>query len=232
LARHIIVNPDAQKTRWICYLDLLGFKKLVLGKGWLSVFASYSKTIERLKRSPNYASKTRELWFSDTFVLYTEDDTLDSFLAIEQKARYLTYFLITDGIPLRGSIAFGEYYADENTGIQFGKALIEAYEYGEGQDWIGLIQCPSAVAALEQRGIEVDAQLNYPIWEIPFKESFQPAIRRLPTYRIGEHAVINGRNLCLDALHDMRRRVDGASVLQKYDRTIAFLERNRIQRGE
>jgi len=63
------------------------------------------------------------------------------------------FFLIQAEIPARGAIAFGELYADASERIFYCKGLIQAYEYAEEQDWIGLILSPSTVERLNSIGL-------------------------------------------------------------------------------
>ncbi len=228
MVSHIRINPSALSKRWLCYVDLLGFKDLVQEKGWIPVFAAYSKALETLHAFKSYRDLASYVWFSDTFIMYTPDDSRESYISIEQKARHFVYFLITGNIPLRGSISCGEYYADQKNGIYFGKALIEAYEYGEAQDWIGLIQCPSTISKLTEYGLDVRLQMNFPFWRVPFKSNAMLRETELPAYRIGEHIKTNGRNACLDALRSMAARNQNESVARKYANTIDFIEKNRL----
>jgi len=41
------------------------------------------------------------------------------------------------GVTIRGAIAFGEFYIDEDNSIYFGKALISAVNLEKEQEWIG-----------------------------------------------------------------------------------------------
>lgn len=222
------IDPACFRRRWICYADLLGFSTLVETKGWDLVYCAYTRALEILKRQDSYRDLTKYTWFSDTFILYTEDDNSESYLSIERLARYFTYFLIAAEIPLRGSIAVGEFYADPEYNIFFGRALIEAYRYGECQDWIGLIQCPSTVAKLLEYGLDVRSQLNYVPWKIPFKKQGKGLQSELPAYRIGEHLKIDGKNQCLEKLRQMSGRNENAVAIGKYQRTIQFIEENQL----
>ena len=84
---YIQVNPGYYKRRWVTYLDLLGFAELVR-TDWVNIFSKYAPIIERYTREDLIAiaePTIEQAWFSDTFLLYSPDDTILSFTAIVQK---------------------------------------------------------------------------------------------------------------------------------------------------
>ncbi|MBA7698867.1 hypothetical protein ES703_107550 [subsurface metagenome] len=130
-----MTDPEKQKTRWICYIDLLCFRQ-----NWINVFSAYSKCLEEINNDINYKDLTNYTWFSDTFILYTQDDSSESFLLLEQKVRWFIFFLISYGIPLRGSISFEDFYADDYynyTGNDIDYVSIGGYVY-TSQTWQAL----------------------------------------------------------------------------------------------
>jgi len=136
-------------SRWVAYFDLLGMRARLCERGHMDVFHAYQHVIERLERDRQSHSRVQHTWFSDTFLLATVDDSVASFTELEQVSRWLFYFMLQARIPLRGAIACGSMYADFEHSVFVGDAMIEAYDYGEGQDWIGLILCPSAATAMD-----------------------------------------------------------------------------------
>ena len=143
-------------------------------------------------------------------------------------SRWFFHFLIMAKIPLRGAIACDDFYADSGSNLYFGKALVEAYEYGEAQDQIGYLLCPSAVARLNAVGLPADERLNYAYSEIPFKKGREPsnAVTRLPSCILGNWMILNGENQCLKALREMRQGAKDETIARKYTNTISFIESN------
>lgn len=90
-------------------------------------------------------------WFSDTFIIFASDDSWESFLLIERASRLFFQRLILKRIPLRGALTVGDLYTQKKKNIFLGKALIDAYEYGNKQNWIGFILTPSVYDRLESR---------------------------------------------------------------------------------
>ncbi len=135
--------------------------------------------------------------------------------------------MLCAGIPVCGAMSYGDFYADKNNNVFFGEALIEAYSFGENQNWIGFIICPSAIEQMKSIGLPADERLNYAYWKIPYKKMQRDIPEKLPAYIIGGSVEINGKNVCLEKLKEMRTRQSDDRIIQKYDNTIDFILRNK-----
>jgi hypothetical protein len=226
MINQINFKPSLYKKRWVSYLDLLGFTNTVLSKNWTQVFATYTQAVEKFIADKSYNPGIGKTWFSDTFLSYTEDDSAKSFAGIEGVTRRFIYYLISSGIPIRGSISCGGLYVDKDNNIFFGEALIESYQYGENQDWLGLVLSPSAVKQMKEVGLPADERLNYAFWNIPKKHD-DTNDKKLPAYIIGREFIINGRNICLDKLKEMKANINDENISRKYENTINFIKSNR-----
>jgi hypothetical protein len=109
--------------------------------------------------------------------------------------------------------------------VYLGQALVEAYEFGEAQDWIGFLLCPSAVVRLDEVGLPAGERLNYAYSEIPSKKAMSPT--RLPACILGNWTTTNGENQVVRTLNQMKAKQLEGSVARKYENTITFIERNR-----
>ena len=169
MSNSISYDSGFLKKRWVGYFDLLGVKKLLEQGNPISVFVAYHNAVEKLEVSGvnGWENIDGYAWFSDTFIVYTKDDTAESFHAIDTVLEWFIYFLITSNTPARGAISCDDFYADKTNNLFFGAALIEAYKYGEDQDWIGLILCPSADKELKHLA---QVPRNYKKEDIPFKK--------------------------------------------------------------
>jgi hypothetical protein len=110
---HIQVDPGYHARRWVTYLDLLDFTELILTKGWVYIFSYYTQAIEYCSKEYASESAIEKAWFSDTFLLYSPDDTALSFTAIEATTRWFVYFLVSNGIPVRGAISCGDLCSED-----------------------------------------------------------------------------------------------------------------------
>jgi len=225
----IDIKKDAFQKRWISYFDLLGFSNLVQTNGELSVFNTITTAIEEFgrKRNPN-GHFVERVWFSDSFILYSQGASERDFSPLEQISRHFFLSLIQKEIPVRGALACGEAYADKDNNILFGKALLEAYKYAENQDWIGLILTPAAVQRMEEIGLPASERPYYAKWPIPYKKCkqgfrFPP---ELPACRINTPGI-------QEILDRMRQKIDSKNqkeVIHKYDRTIEFSKKTAMAR--
>ena len=215
-----MIDQDKQFTRWLTYIDILGFTELIKNNHWINVYTSYAMAIEEFTREDRIEPDIEKIWFSDTFLIYAPDDTKQAFLSIQQTTMLFMHRLILAGIPFRGAMSCKEFYADKENNLFFGKALNEAYDYGEKQDWIGFILAPSAVEQVKQVGLSIKS-LGYEYWDIPQKKT-RDTKRHLPAYVLGGHGEVNGQNLWLEKLIDMHSRLVIDEYKIKYKNTINF----------
>jgi hypothetical protein len=227
MKNQIQIDSANYAVRWVSYLDLLGFAELVKTKNWIYIFSHYTQAVERFIKDFGFEPKIEKTWFSDTFLLYSPDNTASSFAAIEAINRWFIYFLISYGIPARGAMSCGNFYADKGNNVFFGQSLIEAHYYGENQDWIGFVLSPSAVNQMAAVGLPVNERLNYAYWQIPYKKADDTLAKFLPAYIIGNSVEINGRNPCLDKLIKMKERLNDSRLIRKYENTISFIKANK-----
>jgi len=218
--------PEKNVTRYLAYFDLLGTQELIQAKKIRQVFAAYAIANKKLaawsKRHPQVA----QAWFSDTFILYTKDDSAQSFRAIEIVCRWFVYSLLRNRIPVRGALACGEFYADVRTRSYLGEALLEAYEWGENQDWIGFILSPSAASRLESVGLAPQEKLNYRAHDVCFKKKPNGVCTVSIACLLGNWIKSgNDENFLLRPLREMCNKQSDKRVRDKYERTIAFLEK-------
>lgn len=216
-------------NRWLAYFDLLGIKHQVQNKSVLDVYSVYDYAIRQVLQKTGRTNRVQYAWFSDTFLFFSKDDSASSFAEIEAVSRWYAYFLISHEVPLRGAIACGEFYADTKHQVYVGKALVEAYEYGEAQDWIGFILCPSVVSQLERLDLPANERLHYRLYEYPNKKPSSKFEIRLPACLIGNYACQHdGRNPAIQALESMKAKLsqstENTHILNKYENTIRFLK--------
>lgn len=214
-------------SRWVAYFDLLGITRLICEKRYVDVIHAYQQAITHLDSPRSKNAKINHTWFSDTFVIATTDDSISSFARIEQISRLFAYFLILKKIPLRGAIACGHMYADFDNRIFIGESLVEAYQYGEAQDWVGFVLCPSAMAAMERLDLPAESRLNYSLWNPHWsKPAPAGAPMQLAACLLGSGGQLNGENLVRTSLQEMAVACGVDKVRAKYERAIEFIDCN------
>ncbi len=226
--RFNIFNPANCKSRWCCYLDLLGFKKLVSkdGSGCNALMNPVHRYYQCREIVEDWIQRKRCLHlvcFSDTFVIYSDDDSAAAFAHIEQAARWIMNLNLSCNIPMRGALSCGAIYIVEADDIYIGPPLIEAYEQAENQNWIGFLLCHSATQRLATFNLSPSKMLNYRRWRIPWNKR-KRGKNALYAYLIGASSPSKGKNDCLKTLRQMMLQAETKKDKNKYQKTIEFLE--------
>lgn len=214
------------KYRWFCYFDILGFTELVRSTEVGSVIDLYEEAVAKLEIG---AASKRSLgisysWFSDTFIIFSRGNSLEEFTWLEQTSRLFFQRLILANIPVRGAISHGKLYSNLERNIFIGEALIEAYEYAEDQDWLGLLLAPSVFDRLD--GTQLDVRRRYNYRHVPL----QGVMRSCDPSRVFAYAfnngTVNGANPFLTAIRAMKRRAE-KPYHAKYERAESFIIKHR-----
>jgi len=247
--RRMSYNPDDTRKRWFGYFDLLGAKNLIESDDFINIFLTYSEAVTTFREIRSCRQKVCHFCFSDSFIVYADDDSKGSFWAIQGVSSQFCHDLLTAEIPVRGAISCDDFYADNANHFFFGRAQVEAYEYAEAQDWVGLILCPSAIDQLKRLGSPIEKRLNYAYAEVPFKNRPEAArggtlmrimlrvlrvllrdrhtMRKVPACILGRWCPVNGHNLCLASLKKLMARASDEHIRKKYQRAIDFIEQNK-----
>ncbi|MEP7355025.1 MAG: hypothetical protein ABI824_17495 [Acidobacteriota bacterium] len=225
-------------SRWVAYFDLLGFRARAAAVNVGAALGQISEAIYWCRQIDGWSESLKSVWFSDTFLIVAQDDSAESFWAIETASRRFASLLLGARIPLRGAISCDLLYADFEERVFVGKALVEAYDYGEGQDWIGLILCPSASNRLHSLNVApppVHYKSHKIDWTIQEMKERRPkgAPDELTACLIGNHSDSCGENSCIFHLETMLKGsetmpegIQKENVRRKYERTIDFLRAN------
>ena len=142
---------------------------------------------------------------------------------IEQASRLFFQKLILNKIAVRGALSYGDLYTQQEKNIFLGEALMDAYEYGENQNWLNFVIAPSAYNALEKLDFPMEERAHYRLVEQ------NGVITHSKNENVFAFAFNNGsvnlQNPFLSALASMKEK-SPKSVHNKYDNTIQFIERH------
>jgi len=175
----------------IAFCDILGFRNLVNKNqlepiisnnlGWFRKALHHS--IHRAE-FPGQIPSLRELqnqvnlgivWFSDTVLLYTLQDTDECLQSLMSTIGWLIFETIYyPDTRIRCGVSYGEAYLDQENSIYVGKALIDAYNLEQQQAWCGAALTPTAVQRLPSEA----RSGKFPHWwtipyDVPLKEEQQ-----------------------------------------------------------
>lgn len=173
-----------KQTCMIALCDILGFKNLVEQNALDTVVQDH---LGWLRKSLHHAIHQGEFpheipslpvlqaqerlglaWFSDTFFIYTRDDTNQNVTALLDCLRWLLFETMFEvGTRVRCGVSYGEVFIDPANSTYVGVPLIEAHELEEGQAWSGGALTPHAVSRCEEiartEGQKSDAIVQYEV---------------------------------------------------------------------
>ncbi|MDP5238314.1 hypothetical protein Q9Q94_02180 [Uliginosibacterium sp. 31-16] len=163
--------------RAVTFIDVLGFREKLSTLPLDTLAANYESAIAMIRglNRPLVSSsgmpslfptaKPEDRWciqhvFSDSIMLFALDESDESFLKLVVYSWRVVQALLATGMHPRGAIAFGEMHVNETANIFLGKALAEAYELEQIQDWVGVALAPSACARYAEIVDEVASPKN------------------------------------------------------------------------
>ena len=134
-------------TRFIAYLDILGFKDKVMRSTHkkiheeLKQLSNIKKSLE--KSSTLKANEDSEVYivtFSDSIVIFSKNDSIEDFVHFLTSLAALFYLTIKEfKIPIKGSIAYGEISVSKSEQLYFGQPIIDAYLLEEDINYLGVV---------------------------------------------------------------------------------------------
>lgn len=211
---------------WVACFDILGFKSLVSFEGDESLqitflVEDYEKTLEHLRIScePYQEGDLEYCWLSDTFVLFSRDDSARSYAVLQQAAKRFITECTWSKIPIRGAISVGHITRSKDNRSFMGKAFIDAFVYAEDQDWIGLLLTPTAIAKAISYGLFPERHDFVKSEIIPMRKCLD---REVMAYRF-QNGSANFASPMLTMLLQMKNS-SAERYHGKYNRTILFIE--------
>lgn len=180
---------------FVAYVDILGFEKIIEEEDspsniipLLHKLFKETSIISGYKRNTTYSRipKVVPVLVSDTLLLYTKDDSIDSFSQLTGIVADIIYMSIRNGLLfhkkgeiinnhfirlsflLRGAISWGDFYAEQESGIYFGPSYNDALHWEKQQEWIGVMLTPKCSNFIRnEKGHENSLVIEY---EVPIKE--------------------------------------------------------------
>lgn len=232
-------SPRKERTyrnRWFVYIDILGFTKRILDEPIDEIIDLYQELEAILENDPKL--KLHGLvyaWFSDTFIISTASDSNEELLAIDVIARRFGERLLLRRVPFTGAITYGLMYTNKSKNEFIGEALIDAYQYGDNANFVGLVLAPKAIDEIQRRELLPRFKNRYvPISFEPYKKTGCEkndckAVNRKKVERSNEILMhrsdveVNGESQIKKLLEQMRAGIPKgkSNVLLKYDNALS-----------
>jgi hypothetical protein len=121
-------------NRFVVFFDIAGFKDTVFGNDHRNVLEMMRYLSDRLGESGNKGETSpqiKQVLFSDSILIISEDDSINSAHEISLTANWLTSASLCKGVAIKGVMACGKQTADFKKSIHFGKPLIDACLLGK-----------------------------------------------------------------------------------------------------
>lgn len=146
----IKTNWKSTDNRFVAFLDILGFKDLVMRKSHEEIYAilnEISKTKKLVENAINL-DKVSEVFidadvyvvtFSDSIIIFSKNDSLENFKYFLFATRWLFTGAFNKQIPIKGGMAYGEVSLNKKEQIYFGQPIIDAYLMEEDVNYMGIV---------------------------------------------------------------------------------------------
>lgn len=158
-------------NRYVAYFDIMGFKNMVSRVTHDEIYNMMKNINNKIKANENMdwldlkSNLIKTTTYSDSIIIYSKDDSLNSLTSLIATVAGLHYDLLTDTIPHKGAVAFGMMTLDTDKSIFFGQPLIDAYILQEELIFYGIIMH----ATFEQKMEEIKEKEQE---KIPFIKNY------------------------------------------------------------
>lgn len=144
-----IKNWVTTTPRFVVFLDIMGFKDFVNRNPHQIVYEKL-QLLSHKRQAIDHASQKKynraydnadiyTISFSDSFIMFSKDDSVGCFEIISFAAALLVQEAITNNIPIKGGIAHGQITVNKSQQIYFGQPIIDAFEIQEDVYYYGIV---------------------------------------------------------------------------------------------
>jgi hypothetical protein len=158
--------------------------------------------------------------FSDTIVIFAPNLETSSYGWFLLQCTHLIERSLAIRLPVRGAISVGTAFTSSSPPMIIGPSFLEAHEYCEDQNWIGLLLTPSATLALRQAGLEPLHQ-DFVSDDLPLRKTDAGNVL---AYRF-QNGSSNYESPLLSFLQEMKHFAPNKDK-DKYDRTVVFIKKH------
>ncbi|WP_316840063.1 hypothetical protein [Pedobacter gandavensis] len=241
--------------KFIAYFDYLGFKDFIekndlnfqieiMNNNFRDIEDGIAQGKHRLGKHGGYVadlskSTLNAINFSDTIVIWTNDDSLDSFMELLEAAYRFNHRSVTMTFPIRGMIVLDELESvafnyknnvggSYNINSVFGKGLVKAHLQAEQQQWAGTVIGEEIIDKFKNDEIDIDHVLKpfaqrYKVpYKPPFDIPYEEYALKLVT-GINDEFFKNVSKGIVDNFSQYNKDATHESVQEKLSNTIKYL---------
>lgn len=152
----MIKNNDFEKQRFVAMLDVMGTKSLIKSGKGQDVYQLFD--IIRHEKTEFLDDSVSINMHSDSFLLYTTDNSMNSYQDIIFTSARLVEFFLKNGFGVNGCIAHGECFCSfrENEHITIGQPFVDAHLFQEDLFFYGVVLHDSALKIVNQQRYSCD----------------------------------------------------------------------------
>jgi hypothetical protein len=151
-------------NRFVAFIDILGFKEMLLSKGHDFVIEKLEE-LRHIKRTLIDGSNEefkldtllQSVLFSDTILIFSSSDTLEDLMQLLHQLRVLIGIYVGSQIPIKGVISYGKVTVNMEKSFFVGQPIIDAYLLQEDIQMIGVVLDHNAENRMNQL-ISVNSQ--------------------------------------------------------------------------
>ncbi len=130
------VNWLPTDNRFVAFIDILGFKDLVMRNTHSHIYELLSEISKLRNKIDNWINKGEDRYlnaelytvsFSDSIVIFSKSDSIEDFDLFTYGVKWLFAKAIEKSIPMKGALAHGEISLNKSSQIYFGQPIIDAY---------------------------------------------------------------------------------------------------------
>lgn len=141
------------RNRFVAFLDIMGFKDRVARNDHDEILKELEIFQSNISQYVSYHSdaNVQLALFSDSILIYSQDDSSDSLHALADITSHIMMYAIQQEkpIPLKGAIAAGRMTCNQIKQLYFGQALIDAFLLEENVKYYGVLVHHSAEKYLQ-----------------------------------------------------------------------------------
>lgn len=216
---------EVTNNRFVGFLDIMGFKDLVMRNTHNNVYNIMQKISEFTRvnleiKWNNNPDLVRSSLFSDSLVLYSKDNTHASLYSIICTIANLSHLLLSEEIPFKGALAFGEMSMDFDKSIFFGQPLIDAYLLQEEVCFYGNVIHGTAQKIIENYTLPFVEE-----YLVSFKKGKNTHLTITPIYLYGNktYKYITNNEVLFNSVHRMKYATSG-NIRNYIDETERYLK--------
>lgn len=209
------------KNRFVVYFNIMDFKDTVFRndhKVVLEMMKYLSDRLGEVGKREETSSQIKQVLFSDSLLMVSEDDSLNSAQELSLAANWLLAAALFRGIAMKGVMACGRQTADFRKSIYFGKPFTEASLLGKELMLYSVVLHHTAEEKMSEHKL-LNSRDNF-LDVVKYKTPMRSGII---SHYVLDWTKINERMNADEALNNLYARISG-TARSYVDNTLEFVQ--------